>query len=486
MYINQNNTGWSAMALQRATINILFAFLLIGGLSACKDEEDEPSPITNEENQYVNDWIEENMEYWYLWNDELPASTDKNQAPPEYFASLLHEDDRFSWIQENYEELLNSLQGINKEAGYEYVLYRESEGSDNVVAQVLYVKPNSPADAAGLKRGDLITKINNQTMTTSNYQDLIQDLKNNHSLIYKPLDAAAQSFGTEKTASLTTVQYVENPNYLKKTITIGNKKIGYYVYNFFASGTDGNEEQYDLEMDNIFNSFKDEGITDLVLDLRFNSGGSEVAAKNLASLVGLGIDGSKVFFKREYNEGVKNEILTNPQLGSAFLTSFYSAKSANIGSLLSNGRVYILTSSRTASASELIINSLKPYMEVFLIGDVTYGKNVGSISIYEENDPKNTWGLQPIVVKVANSAGFSDYGDGFTPDILNEDNSLYIYPLGDERENLLSLALAEITGTAPLGRVAAKTAKREVIGHSLDSKRRSYRLVMEENIPSLK
>src|SRR5688500_17290505 len=120
------------------------------------------------------------MKYWYLWNEDLPASTDKALDPESYFNSLLNKDDRFSWIQENYHELLNSLQGISKEAGYEFVIYREKEGSESLIVQVVYVKPASPAETAGLKRGDVITHINNQPITVPNYQELLSDLKNDH------------------------------------------------------------------------------------------------------------------------------------------------------------------------------------------------------------------------------------------------------------------------------------------------------------------
>jgi C-terminal processing protease CtpA/Prc len=144
--------------------------------------------------------------------------------------------------------------------------------------------------------------------------------------------------------------------------------------------------------------------------------------------------------------------------------------------------VFILTSSRTASASELIINALKPFMEVFLIGDKTYGKNVGSISLFEENDPKNQWGLQPIVVKVYNSLDQSDYSTGFTPDVLHKDNSLYLYPLGDPREALLSQAIGQITGTSTISREDRE--RRVPVGHSLDFKRRSFNLIMDgESLP---
>src|SRR5690606_15936542 len=159
--------------------------------------------------------------------------------------------------------------------------------------------------------------------------------------------------------------------------------------------------------------------------------------------------------------------LNDPDLGEDFLTSRFAEKEANVGPMLTGNRVYILTSSRTASASELIINSLRPYMEVFLIGDVTYGKNVGSNSIYEPDNPKNKWGILPIIEKIAISLCTADYADGFTPDILNLDNSLYLYPIGDERENLLSEAIAQITGASG-GRIGIKDSGREIIRHSLD------------------
>lgn len=465
--------------------NWLLLFLALTPLifSACDDEDTDvapPDPI-NAENNYINSWIQEEMDFWYLWNETLPINTDRNLTPDEYFTRLLNRDDRFSWIQPNYEELIKSLDGINMEGGFEYVLYRESNQSDNVVAQIVYVKPNSPAAAAGLKRGDVITRINGTTMTTSNYRDQIERLKQNHTLTYRPLIVEEERFDSEKTANLTVVEYSENPNHLSRVIDVEGRKIGYYVYTFFSPGEG---DVFDLEMDQIFQTFKNTGITDLVLDLRFNSGGSEVSARNLASLVGAGVTSSSVFFKRQYNPKVMEEIRNTPTLGESFLISLYNDEAANIGPMLTGNRVYILTSSRTASASELVINSLRPYMEVFLIGDVTYGKNVGSISLFKENDARNTWGLQPIVVKVANSLGTADYAAGFAPDIVNPDNSLYLYPLGDERENLLAEAIARITGKTPSGGrqgVRAQNIEREVLHHSLDLNPRSFRLFMDES-----
>jgi carboxyl-terminal processing protease len=468
-HLKKLNSGWLTMIV----------VLLV--LSSCK-EENEPTPAVESANAKVNNWISENMEFWYYWNTQLPASPDKDLEPEAYFKSLLVSEDRFSWIQPNYKELVNSLQGITKESGYEFVLYRESEGSNNVIAQILYVKPNSPAAAAGLKRGDVISKINNQQLTTENYRTLLEDAKKIHALTFKAILIGQSSFETEKTIAIDPVEYTENPNYLSSVIDLNGRKIGYYVYNFFSNGTNGTTS-YDNEMQTVFANFKSQGITDLVLDLRFNSGGSESAAQSLASFIGKGIDDTKTFATRIYNSKVEDEILNDPDLGKSFLTTRFQAKAANIGSQLTGGRVYVLTSSRTASASELVINALKPFMDVFLIGDVTYGKNVGSISIYDEKSATNTWGLQPIVVKVFNSLGQSDYGSGFQPNVLDEDNSLYLYPLGDQREALLAQAIGQITGAATSGRVRTAEETRESIGHSLDQKRRSFNLVIDKNVP---
>ena len=441
-------------------------------LPACNDDDEHP-------NEYVNNWIDVNMDFWYYWNTDLPSNPDKTLAPDDFFESLLSTDDRFSWIQENYQELLNSLQGVNEEAGYELALYRESLDNNVVIAQILYIKPASPAETSGLKRGDVITQINSQQITTDNYQTLLAATSENHSITYRELDLENQVFLPVQTKSLTTIEYAENPNFLNKVFTVNDRKIGYYVYNLFVVGTEQDSAAYNREMDQVFASFQSAGITDLIIDLRFNSGGAENATVNLASLIGKDVDDSKVFTIREYNTLVETEIKRDPDLGAEFLNVEFIDKSQNIGSQLTNNRVYILTGTRTASASELLVNGLRPYMDVFLIGSTTVGKNVGSISLFNDDDPRNTWGMQPIVTKSFNSLEESDYSNGFAPQIPLPDNNLIIYPLGDERELLLARALQEITGITDPGRTrAAKTWGKEV-GHSLDLKRHSNVLVID-------
>src|SRR3954465_10540153 len=96
----------------------ILLLILIGFLSQACDKND-PAPADNP-NDHVNSWIYDNMKYVYYWTDDIPADPDKTLDPEAFFNSLLSDEDRFSWIQENYGDLLNSLRGVNKEAGFEF------------------------------------------------------------------------------------------------------------------------------------------------------------------------------------------------------------------------------------------------------------------------------------------------------------------------------------------------------------------------------
>jgi carboxyl-terminal processing protease len=446
---------------------VLLAGVIVG-IQGCSNDE----PISD--NTYVNNWILKNMKTYYYWNTELPTRTNKSLNPDDYFESLLSNKDRFSWIQPNFQELLDALGGITKEAGYEFVLYLEAEGSSNVIGQIVYIKPNSPASTAGMVRGNVFTEINGQQLTISNFRTLLGQTSENHTLKYFTEYQGPGNTGTSTVVALNTVVYAENPHFLTTVLEEGDAKIGYYVMNFFARGP---ENSFDQQMDNIIANFVAEGITDLVLDFRFNGGGSELSTVNLASLIGKDVNETKLFSKREYNTLVTDAILNDPTLGQSFLNLHFSNKATK----LNLNRVFVLTSGRTASASELIINGLKPYMEVFLIGTTTVGKNVGSISIYEKNDPRNLWGMQPIVVKLLNSAGQADYDNGFVPNVEVRDNSINLKPLGDREEPMLAEAIRQITGVDPGAAERASSARfrSEAFGSSLDFKKRNRSLYMD-------
>jgi len=315
-------------------------------------------------------------------------------------------------------------------------------------------------------RGDIFYKINSTQITTANYQTLLTATGSPYTLNVKRYNTDTQALISDQLYSLVPVELAENPVLMDSVYSfpVSGKKVGYLVYNFFSPGV-GTSKTYDQEVDNVFSTFKANGVNEVVLDLRFNGGGAISSAINLASLLVPAYTSSKIFVNFQYNNQVQSDIINDPNYGSAYLHQKFIAKTSNIGDNLS--RIFVLTSRGTASASELIINGLRPYIPVTTIGDTTYGKNVGSITITDTKNTTNTWGMQPIVLKLTNSSGFSDYTNGFAPDAGNLvlDNHFYLRPLGDIQEPLLNKALNTITnGTLQKSVQPSAIARQEIKG----------------------
>ncbi len=442
------------------------ALLLVATIffASCTDDD-------NHNPYLVNNWIYSTMKDVYYWTDEIPSDVDRSEPPELFFESLLSDEDRFSVIVPDYDELINSLSGVSSEAGYEFVLVRLGQG--DVIGIVAYVKPLSPAASKNLKRGDIIERINGKTITEDNFRSVIGELSSRHVLTYSRHIEGTNDFEPLPDITMEVVQYQENPNYLHKVFDINGNKIGYFVYNFFADGVNIDPEQRDTryinEMEDIFAYFKSEGINELILDLRYNGGGSISAATHLASLIGSNISKDKLFYENRWNARYQSYIQSLPD-GDEILRGRFIDKEANIGNNLS--RVFVLTSSRTASASELIINGLMPFMNVVIVGDVTYGKNVGSIPIEDERNNSNNYGLLPITFKIFNSNGKSDYGDGFEPNVEVSEFGWPMYELGDVDEKLLAAAIATIEGT-PVSRLRHAEEGIKPLLYSTDRKLRT-------------
>lgn len=452
---------------------IALLFLLSFAIFSC-DKKDDPTPTVDPTSESaVNNWIKDVMDQVYYWLDDMNTPIAVDSDPEDYFESLLNRPtDRFSYITPDYQELINSLNGITLEAGYEFTLYRESSTNENVLAEVTYIKKNSPASAVDLKRGDRIRKINDTQMTLDNYAELLDEISTTHTIDHYRLNEETLVFENLGTLSLTPVQLAEDPNYLDSIYTVNGQKVGYLIYNFFAPGPGSSSTQYDDETDAIFAKFKSGAINHLILDFRYNGGGYVSSAVNLASLIAPAVTTSDIFYKTKYNSFLSQySDFQNVQ------TEFES-KTENLGNILEGNRVYILTSSRTASASELIINGLKPYMDVYIIGDVTYGKNVGSIPFEDEENSDNPYGILPIVTQSFNSLDQSDYTNGFTPDVEALESSELLLPLGNVNEILLRTALEQITGESSSGRF--QKLDREDIGSTLDRKVRAGTMIEQK------
>jgi C-terminal processing protease CtpA/Prc len=407
----------------------------------------------------INEFIAVNMDYWYYWRDKSTTTSNKSLAPEAYFNSLLYpfdtqarpDGDRFSRFLPNAEETEASLSGEAKTTGARLSLYNNN---NNISGFVMYVFPDSPAAKSGIKRGDIFSKIavDGQTVTIDNYAALLATGTNYVYTVGRYENGAFVNTDQTKTVSAQALQ--EDPMPLDTIYTKGNKKVGYLVYNrFYSKPNNSDQALYDQKMAQIFGKMKAAGVNEFVLDLRYNGGGYISTAVTLASFIAKGVTDKTIMARDEHNAKVTPDL--KKEFGASYGTRYFANKSESIGNQLT--RVYILTSSRTASASELVINSLKPFMEVFLIGDVTVGKNVGSIVIKDEKK-RFAQGIMPIVLKTYNSAGKSDYTAGFTPNVtVKESLSQPFYGFGDLRDPLLSEAYFQITGTRNARRGISET-----------------------------
>lgn len=419
--------------------------------------------------KYVNKWIYENMSVYYLWNDKLSKNPNYILYPKDFFNSILYKynatsnpyGDRFSWIQEDYKELLGNLSGVSSdEIGFEYIFVWADQAKTHYYALVLYPKHGTDAEAKKIDRGRFVTKINDQNITPGNYRDLfggtgskkltMADWKLDSSV--GPEDEGYPEYILTNSGDVNILMhrnFAENPVYRDSVYTIGDQKIGYLVYNFFARDKGDKSNDYDKLLMNRLQNLQSQGIDEMVLDLRYNSGGAVSSAIALASALVKDRSTSNVLTTSQYNSIVHNSLLK--EYGANYNKDYYFIDMIEGTKIpipsLNLPRLYVLTSGWTASASEFIINGLKPYMDVVLIGETTYGKNVGSISIYEENDSKNKWGMQPIIVRYANSLGQSDFTSGFLPNYeVDEFKDLYLVDFGNTNDPLLGKALSLITG----------------------------------------
>ncbi|MDN3672200.1 S41 family peptidase [Flavobacterium branchiarum] len=430
----------------------ILLFLAVFCFQACQDQDDVATP----RNLQVQDFVWKGLNQYYLWQGDVPNLADnrfanqaqlnsflKDYSDAETLFNSLRVDvsiDRFSWIVDDYTVLEQELQGTSKNNGIDFKLSPKSKGSNDLIGFVRYVLPNSDAAAKGVKRGDLFYGINGSQINYNNYRNLLEP----DSYTINLADYNGTSFVSNgKSFTLTKTVLDENPIYINKVINDRGHNIGYLMYNGFY----GN---YDEQLNAVFGSFKTQGVTDLVLDLRYNGGGSVQTATRLASMI-TGLSTDKIFSKEKWNDKINKyfESEDPESLNNKFVDKLNGVAVNSLGL----NRIYILTTKSTASASELIINGLKPYIDVVQIGDVTVGKNVGSVTLYDSptfgktnRNPNHKYAMQPIVLKIVNSVGFGEFTNGLVPtynvpEFINE-----LGVLGDKEEPLLSFAISKITG----------------------------------------
>lgn len=431
-------------------------------MAGCKDNNVEPTTETTNSSDYqaINSWIYEVMNDAYFWYKNMPAenSLDSDLNPNEYFEKLIYQrttTDRFSMVTDDIDQLTNEFNGVSKIFGINYTLSYTDDTKSNIAAFLSYVVKGSPAEAAGLKRGDIIMKVGGTQLTASNYTSLFGNSET-ATFTLGVLNGATLTADNSKTVTLTKAEISEDPVLFSSVISKSafGKTIGYLVYTQFVPGTTAEATKYDNELRQVFANFKSQGVNELVLDLRFNPGGYISSAETLASLIGKNISSSKVFYKEQWND--KYIAYWQSKYGVNALNYNFQDEGNNIGSNLS--RVFVLTSNGTASASELVINGLRPYMDVITIGEHTYGKNLFG-SLISDDKNRWQWGMYVMLGQTANVNNESDYGtvNGMAPTYEIEDSVIPYKSFGDENETLLRKALDVMGIPAPTGTRLAAT-----------------------------
>ncbi len=480
---------------------LLLTALLFTVLTACtKDEADlraETDPTTNFQNPNnsaantgleIESFIYNGLNDIYLYKADIPELADnyfessndkldflvKASSPEDLFEKLTSAADRFSFITDDYKSLEDRFNGVSGATGIKFGIGRIS-GTNNVFGIIRYVLPGTSAEAAGLKRGDIFTEVDGQKLTASNFTSLIDRSEFTINVGYVENN---QIVITEKEVNLSDDSYTENPIYIAKVLEIENRKIGYLMYNSFIGS-------FDDELNHVFGDFKAKGVTDLILDLRYNGGGSVRSATDLASMI-TGQFKGQVFIKEVWND--KYQSFYENQNPEALLNRFDDKirTGENINSL-NLSEIYILTSPSSASASELIINGLDPYINVVQVGGQTVGKFQASVTLYDSEDfgkqgasEDHTYAMQPLVFKSLNSVGRTDYVNGLTPDIeYNEDlNNFGI--LGETDEPLLRQAINAITGQQETDKSGLQRLDFEYLGETGMNEPGYQRMYIEE------
>lgn len=438
------------MRLLKISALLLFTLLT----TSCFEDRDDNVILASE----INDFVWKGMNAVYLYKDDIPdlandRFTSNEQygnylnsfvQPEDLFESVIFQRetvDRFSRLLPNYIEFEQLLAGTSESNGIEFNLYFEQGSETEVFGIIRLVLNNSVASNLGLQRGQIFDAVNGTQLNTNNINDLLlQDTYTLNFGVYN--DNGTNTLDDDTITSTTNSQlltketYTENPVHQTSIIDVDGENVGYLVYNGF-------NRNFDNELNTAFAEFQANNVQHLILDLRYNPGGSVLTASYLGSMITGQFTGD-IYSKLVYNSGLQ-------ELNSEF--NFVNSFESNTINSLNLNKVHILTTRRSASASELVINSLSPYIDVVQIGDFTTGKTQASITIYDSPDlssneinPNHTYAMQPLVANSINVNDVAVPGNGLAPNIILVESPINFGTLGDINEPLLAAAIADIQG----------------------------------------
>ena len=379
-----------------------------------------PTPVASA-NDKLEDTVLLDTRDIYLWYSQIPSTFNPRiYANPDSIMTAIHQYsiepgftapvDRWSFAMRQT-DWNNLSSGISGDFGFSVFFLVEGD------LRVKYVERSSPAGLAGIRRGWQVTKINGSTnITTGNSTFIVNNVfySTTSSFTFQKPD------GSSVDITLNAASYNTHPVMLDSVYNISSKKIGYMVLNSFLGDT---TELYN-EFNRVSNRFGAANVNDVIVDLRYNGGGYVSVQEKLADYLAPSSTNGALMMKQQYNDKYSQYNLS---------TNFNKLGSLNLS------RVFFIVSSSTASASELIINDLKSYMDVKLVGpNNTHGKPVGFFNI-----PVGDWYIFPVSFRSTNASGVGNYFNGFTPDSPVGDGLSKDW--GDVSETCLASAIKYIT-----------------------------------------
>lgn len=478
---------------------LMFVSILFVGCNKSDDNIPDPDPTLDFSQVEIQDFIWQGLNTYYLWKDNVTnlnnSKITNDQTyfdllssyldPDDFFESLIYDrqsTDVYSWIVDDYVKLENSFQGIAKSNGIKYRLAYETGSDVNLLGYVRYILPNSDASDKDVKRGEVFYAIDGEQLTINNYQDLLD--RGTYTMNFADLNGG-NPIPNGKSIEFTQIEnFKENPVHIAKTLDVNGTKIGYIMYNGFDAG-------FETELANAFAQIKADGATELVLDLRYNSGGYGYIASDIASLI-TGQFKGQIISKEKWNSELQSWFEANHPdwVETYFDDKFTQTNEPIIGMNLT--KLYVLTTGSSASASELLISGLSAYIDVKTIGTTTYGKYTGSITIYDSDNFQktgdnlninHTWAMQPIVLQYTNKDGATVKG-GILPTIEKIEFVSQFAELGTVDEPLLAEAIATITGSnKPLLSNKKNLIKLEEIENKLEFNVKSNSVIFDKKIP---
>jgi len=408
----------------------IFGLIILLIWSCTQKDEIIPDPQSNK----VRGAIFDSMEEWYYWNEELPASINSADysSNEEFLNAITFKPlDRFSYLT-TQEAFNNAFVGKNAGHGFGFAF----DATEKLYLTFVY--DESPAGKDGWQRGWEITGINGKAIAayknasgSYDFQLGTSDPGITNSFSFKLPD------GSTTTRTNVKAEYQSNSVLHQQVIELEGKKVGYWVYQSFKA-TVGQSPTKSLEVDESMVFFEAAGINELIIDLRYNGGGSVAVAEQINNYLIQSSNTGKLMYTNKLNS-LKTDL----------------QKSVNFkkGGNLNLDKLIFITSRGTASASELVINSLDPYFNITLVGDNTFGKPVGSfpLSSYNNTLKENNVELVPITFATANSEGKAEYFDGFPADFAVGDTPQFNW--GNPNDLRLAAALNVIENGFVGGRI---------------------------------